>query len=286
MFKYKVKDEPSQEVFGAILGMTFLVFLGYMGVSGLISMIKEKFKSLDKKIEEKMNELANGEIAQDASVINGNDFPRADWTDAKDGKHWEVDEKLRKEVMQNEREYTDHNDPLICYECTDMNSYISILKKYTQFIQLLGTIKIDDSTGKQLDTKFNSLFKNEVKLGKNGVDEIQVKVVDVKWPNHPVFKNPVGVVKSLIEVEKYVTVSFRKMIVKVREVISEPTDGASKEYLASKAAYLNFVNVALDMYDMISNLFDLYQFTLNNDEVFGSCLVLKDKNGKDITDHH
>jgi len=284
MFTYEIKDaEPSQEVFMEALGCLLLVGLTALGISGLIDMIKEKFKSLDQKLLEHSEDLAD-EIELDLSEYSENDYPRVDWTDATAGKHWEID----KEILEESKEWEEAGDPLIAEGFVELKDIVPFYGKYLQYLQFLTGLAFGQDTLQKLNDKFIQTCGKTVTTDKKGITGVVLPRTNVKWPNSPWFKTPEACAKKLYAARMEIPKVYKALAGKAKRAVEESTDGKTKEYLQGKAAFLKACEAAMKIDDILADeyWFDGIGFKLNNDEVFGACLVLINKNGKDITSHH
>lgn len=292
-FKSDYDVKPSQEFLMTIISVMFwapvLLIFATMTLSSIKDWIKKmtsKKRSISDQLRSMSSEVSvSFEVTNwnDEPIIEGNDYPRADWTDAKNGKHWEVDEDVLKDPECK------LGDTFLIYQ---IDYVVSMTKKIDGLITFLSGVSKFDNAATDIDKYLRSNFKQEeLQLEEAGsYGELvfkNAKLVRVKWPNAEQFKNPVASVKKIQTAGGQIEKKLDILADKYDALMAGYDENTTDKKLALGAA--SYIKVCSELVGYVGALNDLVSWCfpcLNNDEVEGCALKLVDKEGNDITDHH
>lgn len=290
--KFRVDSDtrPAQEFLMTIINVMFwspiLFLFAVMTLSSIKDWIK-KMTSKKKSISDQLREMSSVSFEvtnwNDEPTIEGNDYPRADWTDAKNGKHWEVDEDVLKDPECK------LGDTFLIYQ---IDYVVSMIKKIDGLITFLSGISKFDNTATDIDKYLRSNFKQEeLQLEEKGSygDLVfkNAKLIRVKWPNAEQFKNPVASVNKIQSAGGQIGKKLGILAGKYDALMAGYDENTTDKKLALGVA--SYMKVCSELVGYVGALDDLVSWCfpcLNNDEVEGCALRLIDKEGNDITDHH
>lgn len=289
--KFTVRDNvhPSQEFLMTILNVLFWAPILIMFASWTLGSIKDwitRMMSKKKSVSDQLREMSSvtfNVLDYDGEpVIDKNDFPRADWTDAKNGKHWEVNNDVLKEPENK------LGDTFLIYQ---VDYVVSMISKIDGLLTFLSGLRDFKSAAVDIDKYLRGHFKQEELILEDGpwggLVFKNAKLTRVKWPNAEQFKNPVTSVQKIKSAGNNIGKKLSTLADKFDALMSTYDPKTEDKSVAlGVAAYIRTCSEVVGYVGALKDLEDGCFPQINNDVVEGCALTLLDKDGKDITDYH
>ena len=252
-------------------------------IKGWIKRITSKKKSIPDQLREMAAVSFDVLGWDDKPIIEGHDYPRADWTNEKDGKHWEVNKNVLKDPE------TKLGDTFLIYP---VDYVVGMINKVSGLITFMTSFSKLDTASTDIDKYLKSHFKaEELQLeAKGAYNQLLFKnanLVRVKWPEAEQFKNPVTAVKKIQSAGNPIGKKLTELATKFDTVMSTYDENTTDKALALGAAA--YIRTCSELVGYVGALGDLVYYCfpcLDNDEVEGCALTLLDKDGNNITDYH